>query len=81
MKARFPGAGEEFESAAFLALVEAAQSFDSSRNVHFATYARHRIRGALYDVYRELIGSDLHWAPRRLAANVRLAMGGNLRDA
>ncbi len=57
MKARFPGAGEEFQSAAFLALVEAAQSFDPSRNVNFATYARHRIRGALYDVYRELIGT------------------------
>ena len=57
MKTRFPGAREEFESAAFLALVEAAQSFDSSRNVNFATYARYRIRGALYDVYRELIGT------------------------
>ena len=57
MKTRFLGATEEFESAAFLALVEAAQSFDSSRNVHFATYARYRIRGALYDVYRELIGA------------------------
>jgi RNA polymerase sigma factor (sigma-70 family) len=57
MKTRFPGAREEFESAAYLALVEAAQSFDSSRNVNFATYARHRIRGALYDVYREWLGT------------------------
>jgi RNA polymerase sigma factor (sigma-70 family) len=56
MKTRFPSATEEYESAAFLALVEAAQSYDSSRNVNFATYARHRIRGALYDVYRELNG-------------------------
>jgi RNA polymerase sigma factor for flagellar operon FliA len=58
MKSRFPGARDEFESAAFLALVEAAQSYDSSRNVNFATYARYRIRGALYDVYRELIGKS-----------------------
>ena len=30
-----------------MALVEAAQSFDPSRNVKFTTYARYRIRGAL----------------------------------
>src|SRR5262249_42190619 len=39
--------------AALLALVEAAQSFDPSRNVNFATYARHRIEGALRDARRE----------------------------
>ena len=33
-----------------LALVEAAQSFDPSRNVRFATFARFRIWGALMDV-------------------------------
>src|SRR5262245_53427573 len=31
---------DEFESAACLALVEAAQSYDASKNVKFATYAR-----------------------------------------
>ncbi len=35
----------EFDSAACMALVEAAQSFDPSRNVKFATFARYRIRG------------------------------------
>jgi RNA polymerase sigma factor (sigma-70 family) len=45
----------EFDSAACLALVEAAQSFDPSRNVKFATFARFRIRGALRDVQRALI--------------------------
>lgn len=49
-----PLAGDEFESAAHLALVEAAQAYDSSRDVDFATYARHRIRGALMGVQRDL---------------------------
>jgi RNA polymerase sigma factor (sigma-70 family) len=50
----------EFESAACLALVEAARSFDPSRNIRFATFARYRIRGALVDVGRgmELDGWD-----------------------
>lgn len=43
---------DEFESAACLALVEAARSFDPSRNIRFATFARFRIRGALVDVGR-----------------------------
>ena len=47
LKATWPGEGDEFESAACLALVEAAQSFDASRNVKFATFARYRIMGAL----------------------------------
>jgi RNA polymerase sigma factor (sigma-70 family) len=49
-----PAGRDEFQSAAFLALVEAAQAFDPSRKVDFAVYARHRIRGALADVRREL---------------------------
>jgi RNA polymerase sigma factor (sigma-70 family) len=55
MKDSFPDAGDEFQSAAFLALVEAAQSFDSSRRVGFASFARHRIWGALCDLRREII--------------------------
>ena len=46
---------DEFDSAAMLALVEAAQSFDPARNVKFATFARYRIWGALRDVQRSLI--------------------------
>src|SRR5690349_5323240 len=46
LKASWPLAREEFESAALEALVEAAQSFDPSRNVQFATFARYRIWGA-----------------------------------
>jgi RNA polymerase sigma factor (sigma-70 family) len=52
-----PRATDELRSAAYLALVEAAQSFDPSRNVDFATFARHRIEGALRDVRRQEIRS------------------------
>jgi RNA polymerase sigma factor (sigma-70 family) len=55
LKTSWPIEGEEFESAALMALVEAAQSFDPSRNVKFATFARYRIWGALRDVQRSLI--------------------------
>ncbi len=55
MKDSFPHAADEFQSAAFLALVEAAQSFDSSRGVGFASFARHRIWGALCDLRAEII--------------------------
>ncbi|HEU5117432.1 MAG TPA: sigma-70 family RNA polymerase sigma factor [Isosphaeraceae bacterium] len=60
-KDRWPHAWEEFESAALLALVQAAVSFEPDRNVKFATYARHRIGGALRDARRALI------PPSRLA--------------
>jgi len=49
--------GEELESAAYMALVEAALTFDAARKVNFATYARHRIRGAIRD-YRRLVLSE-----------------------
>lgn len=56
MRDQSPRAGaDEYESAAFLALVEAAQSFDPARNINFATFAQFRIRGALRDFRRELI--------------------------
>lgn len=55
LKRAWPMEGEEFESAAMLALVEAAQSFDPGRNVKFATFARYRIWGALRDVQRALV--------------------------
>ena len=60
MKLMFVRWKDEFESAACLALVEAARSFDPSRNIKFATFARFRIRGAMVDVGRsmELPGWD-----------------------
>ncbi|MFO0949857.1 MAG: sigma-70 family RNA polymerase sigma factor [Isosphaeraceae bacterium] len=55
LKTAWPVEGEEFESAAMLALVEAAQSYEPERNVKFATFARYRIWGALRDVQRRLV--------------------------
>ncbi len=52
-----PSADEERHSAAFMALVAAALTFDPARKVNFATYARHRIRGALRD-YQRLVLAD-----------------------
>jgi RNA polymerase sigma factor (sigma-70 family) len=68
LKQNWPMETQEFDSAALLALVEAAQSFDPARNVKFATYARYRICGALRDVQRALImqgwRDDLENAPK-----------------
>jgi RNA polymerase sigma factor (sigma-70 family) len=55
LKAAWPVAWDEFESAACLALVEAAEAFEPERNVRFSTFARHRIWGALRDVQRGLV--------------------------
>jgi RNA polymerase sigma factor (sigma-70 family) len=67
LKTSWPMERDEFDSAAMLALVEAAQSFNPSRNVKFATFARYRIWGALRDVQRSLITAgwraDLDNAP------------------
>ncbi len=67
LKRNWPNEGMEFESAALMALVEAAQSFDPARNVKFPTFARYRIWGALRDVQRGLITpgwrTDLENAP------------------
>lgn len=67
LKRNWPINEEEFHSTALLALVEAAQSFDPSRNVKFPTFARYRICGALRDFQRALItagwGGDVKNAP------------------
>jgi RNA polymerase sigma factor (sigma-70 family) len=67
LKKNWPVEAEEFDSAALMALVEAAQSFDPAFNVKFATFARYRIWGALRDVQRGLITAgwrgDLEHAP------------------
>jgi RNA polymerase sigma factor (sigma-70 family) len=64
----WPREHDELRSTAFLALVEAAQLFDPSRNVNFATYARHRIRGALRDYQRLLYSAG--WRGDRAHAPV-----------
>jgi RNA polymerase sigma factor for flagellar operon FliA len=44
---------EDLVSAGVIGLLEAARSFDSSRNIQFKTFARFRIRGAILDSLRE----------------------------
>jgi RNA polymerase sigma factor (sigma-70 family) len=46
---------DDLQSTAYMALVQAARTFDPYRKVNFATYARHRIRGALRDYMRYLL--------------------------
>ncbi|MFO0958177.1 MAG: sigma-70 family RNA polymerase sigma factor [Isosphaeraceae bacterium] len=50
----WPQARDEFQSAAGLALVIAAERYDPERNVAFPLYAARRIEGALRDVHRKL---------------------------
>ena len=57
LKRSWPMERDELDSAAMLALVQAAKSFDPSRNVKFATFARYRIWGAPRDVQRGLIAA------------------------
>jgi RNA polymerase sigma factor (sigma-70 family) len=69
---------EEFRSAAFLALVEAAQCFDLARNIDFSTYARHRIWGALRDSRRKFLneGKRRHCSrPRDTIRLISMAEG------
>ena len=53
-KAWFPSFRDDWDSAALLALVEAAQSYDPNRGVKFATFAAYRISGALANEARRL---------------------------
>lgn len=44
---------EDLVSSGVVGLLEAARSFDSSKNVQFRTFAKFRIRGAIFDSLRE----------------------------
>ena len=65
---------EDFEAAACLALVEAAQGFEIERQLDFVTYARPHILGALYDLRREMYvsGCRIKHACRQMPEFVRL---------
>lgn len=54
LRMAWPASRDEFESAALMALVEAAEAYDPGRNVKFSTFARMRIVGALRDVQRRV---------------------------
>lgn len=64
LKQLYPYWRDEYESAACLALVEAARSFDPTRNIRFSTFARLRIRGALIDVSQSMILPGFEDQPR-----------------
>jgi RNA polymerase sigma factor (sigma-70 family) len=85
LKAAWPGEADEFDSAACLALVEAAQSFDPRRKVVFGTFARYRIWGALRDVQRALIApgweGDLEHAPVMLSLQEGIEEQGRVLNA
>jgi RNA polymerase sigma factor (sigma-70 family) len=51
-KRHWPQQYDEFDSAAMLALVQAAAVWDATRGCRFATFARHRILGGLRDAVR-----------------------------
>jgi len=44
---------KDVESAAEFGLVQAAKSYDPSRNIAFTTFAYYRIRGAVFDLLRQ----------------------------
>ena len=62
-KNQFPDSWEDFESAACLALVEAARSFEPEREVKFSTFARRRIWGGLCDVRRRRLTRSRNECP------------------
>ena len=53
-------------SVGFIGLMDAADKFDSKKNVKFSTYAEHRVRGAIID---ELRKQD--WVPHEVRAKLR----------
>lgn len=50
---KFPRLADEFESAANLAIVSAARTFDPDRGVRFSSHLFRRLKGAMLDVMRE----------------------------
>ena len=57
---------EDLVNAGVIGLLEASRTFDSSKNTHFRSYAKFRIRGAIMDSLRE---SD--WGSRSLRRRAR----------
>lgn len=70
---------EEMEAAAYMALVEAAQSFDPARNVNFAVFAQYRIKGSLRDHRRFLFHEFWNLGAMHLPSFLRLGSNDDLR--
>ena len=70
-KATWAYESDEFESAACMGLVEAAQSYDASKNVKFSTFAAKRILGELRDVQRALGLSGFNGDPENAPQVIR----------
>lgn len=72
-KRDWPNHRDEFDSAAMLALCEAAEAFNPSLGVKFSTFLHHRVWGALRDVQRAMIPLGYRGNPD--AAPVVASMG------
>src|SRR5215212_5300394 len=57
---------DDIRSAGVIGLVDAAQKYDSNREIQFRTYAEFRVRGAMLDYLRSLT-----WAPRGMYGRLR----------
>ena len=49
-----------------IGLIDAIEKFEPERGLQFTTYSAYRIRGAIYDAYREL-----SWTPRRVVEELK----------
>lgn len=58
---------EDLVHSGVVGLIDALNKFDACKHVQFASYAKHRIRGAILDSLREL-----DWGPRELRRKARL---------
>ena len=68
LKQAWPNDADDFESAALLALVEAAEAFDPSLPVNFQGFARGKILSALKDLHRAK-AKELHRPLNRPSAS------------
>lgn len=70
---------EDLVGAGMLGLVDAARKFDPKKRTAFGTYAKHRIRGAIYDELRALdpLSRDMR-RKQRAAEHVVHKLTGNL---
>lgn len=58
---------EDLVHSGVVGLIDAMNKFDARKHVQFASYAKHRIRGAILDSLREL-----DWGPRELRRKARM---------